>query len=147
MDKTTHLSNPESSNVKPKPKRRRSPAVRTSTNKPQKRLRKKQTGEFKWNLLLISIEMLGLSIIAVSAIIMLLGYSASRFSGTSFFSSLLPFAIGVLALVLVACVFLIGWWKLRKWLQSHSELLTPILSLSFALLIACLLYTSDAADE
>lgn len=136
VDKTVHLSNAESGNTKPKPKRRRRPAVHTGKDKPQKRLRKKQTGEFKRNLLLISLEILSLSIIAVSAIIALLGYSASRFSGTSFFSSLLPFAVGVLALVLVACVFLIGWWKLRKWLQTHSELLTPILSLSLALLIA-----------
>jgi len=136
MEKTANLSNPEPNNVKPKPKRKHSPMARTGKAKPRKRLKKNQPGEFKRKLLLISIEILGLSITAVSAIIVLLGYSANRFSGTSFFGSLLPFAIGVLALILVACVFLIGWWKLRKWLQSHSELLTPILSLSFALLIA-----------
>jgi Transglycosylase SLT domain len=65
----------------------------------------------------------------------LLGYSADWFSGTSFFGSLLPFAIGVLALIPAVSVFFIGWWKLRKRLQSRSELLTPILSVSFALLI------------
>ena len=87
MDKTAQLSNPESNNIRPKPKRRRSPTVRAEKDKTQKRLRKKQTSEFKWNLLLISLEILGLSIIAVSAIIVLLGYSANRFSGTSFFNS------------------------------------------------------------
>lgn len=136
MEKTAHLSNPEPENLKPKPRRKRSPIVRTSKGKPRKRLKKNQPREFKRKLLLISIEIIGLSITAVLAIMVLLGYSANRFSGTSFFGNLLPFAIGVLALILAASISLIGWWKLRKWLQFHSELLIPTLSLLFAMLIA-----------
>ncbi len=137
MDKTANLSNPEpGNNVKPKPKRKRSPAMRTGKSKPLKQLRRNQSSGLKRKLLLTSIEILGFGTTAVLAIIMLLGYSASRFSGTSFFSSLLPFATGVLVLILAAAIFLIGWWKLRKRLQLHSEFLPLILSLSFALLIA-----------
>lgn len=83
-----------------------------------------------------ALELLGLSITALSIIIALLGYSANRFSGTSFFGSLLPFAIGVLALILVSALFLIGWWKLRKWLQPRTEYASPILASCFALVIA-----------
>jgi hypothetical protein len=65
----------------------------------------------------------------------LLGYSANRFSGTQFFTSLLPFAIGVLALIVTAAVLLIGWWKLRKWLQLKSAFLPSVLAIGFALII------------
>jgi len=135
MDKTANLSNPGSSNIKPKIKRKHALVARTSPP-PRRRLKKNQSSKFKKKLLLISAEIIGLSVIAISTIIVLLGYSADRFSGTSFFGSLLPFTIGVLILIVVSCVFLISWWKLRKWLQTYSELLTPLLSLSFALLIA-----------
>ncbi len=43
-----------------------------------------------------------------------------------------------MGLILAASVFLVGWWKLRKWLRLHSELLTPALSLTLALLITWL---------
>jgi hypothetical protein len=84
---------------------------------------------------LLGLEVLGLVTTAVSAIMVLLGYSANRFSGTSFFSSLLPFAIGVLALILVTSGFLIGWWQLRKWLQTRAPQIPSILSICLALII------------
>jgi hypothetical protein len=90
---------------------------------------------FKHRLLIIGFETLGLAITAVSAIMILLGYSASRFSGTRFFTSLLPFAIGVLGLIVTAAVLLIGWWKLRKWLQDKAVFLPPVLAIGFALMI------------
>jgi hypothetical protein len=93
------------------------------------------TGNFKLRLWLIMAEVLGLVITAVSAIIVLLGYSANRFSGTSFFGSLLPFAIGVLGFVLLAAILLIGWWKLRKWLDTKASILLPVISVSFALIV------------
>lgn len=139
MDKTANLSRSESDDVKPvKPKsrRKRNSIARTGKVISRKRPNRKLPGEFQRKLLLLGIEIFGLGITAVSLIIVMLGYSANHFSGTSFFGSLLPFAFGVLALILVASVFLIGWWKLRNWLQFHSEFLTPALSLSFALLIA-----------
>lgn len=136
IDKTANLgNNSKTSNVRQKARRMSSPAARAGKDKPRKQPKKPQPGEFKRKLLLISTEILGLSIAAVLTIMVLLGYSANWFSGTSFFGSLLPFAIGVLVLILTAFVFIIGWWRLRKWLQTHSELLTPMLSLLFALLI------------
>lgn len=133
MNKTESLSNPESGKVKATPKRK--PPVRTGKGKSRKGLKKRQPGDLRRKLLLIGFETLGLSITAVSAIMVLLGYSAGRFSGTSFFGSLLPFAIGVLVLILATTVFLVGWWKLRNWLQSRTEWLTPILAVCIALLI------------
>jgi hypothetical protein len=90
MDKTINISNSKPDNVKPKPRRRRGPAARISRGESPKRPKKYQPGEFKRKLLLIGIETLSLSITAVLVIMVLLGYSANRFSGTSFFGSLLP---------------------------------------------------------
>ncbi len=140
MDKTTNLNAPGPVKVKLKAKRKlkRPPIVRndSSDNTPRKRVRKPPPTGLKQKLLLHSIEILSLSITAVCAIIILLGYSADRFSGTSFFRSLLPFAGGILLFILIASIFLISWWKLRKWLQLYSEFFTPILSLMLALLTA-----------
>lgn len=83
---------------KPKPK------PRTTRKTVKKALPKAPVGSFKHRLLMISLEASGLAITAVSAIMILLGYSASWFSGTRFFSSLLPFAIGVLGLIVAAAM-------------------------------------------
>ncbi|SDX29943.1 lytic transglycosylase domain-containing protein [Nitrosomonas oligotropha] len=137
MDKKTRASNPGPANVKPRPKRRRTAAARNSDDpgkSPRKRPQRNQPGKFQQTLLLTGIEILGLSSAAVCAIILLLGYSASQFSGTSFFGHLLPFTAGVLVLILAASVFLLSWWKLRQWLRRYSEFFMPVLSLSLALL-------------
>ena len=89
----------------------------------------------RYRLLLIAVEVLGLAITAVSAIMILLGYSANRFSGTGFFASLLPFAAGVLGLIVVMAVLLIGWWKLRTLLQARALLWPAVLSVCVALLM------------
>ncbi|MGZ8183562.1 MAG: transglycosylase SLT domain-containing protein, partial [Methylobacter sp.] len=120
------VAKPETS---PKPKPRRAPRT------PKKTVPQPPVGSLKNRLLMIGLEVLGLAITAISAVMILLGYSASWFSGTRFFSSLLPFAIGVLALIVAAAVLLIGWWKLRKWLQGRAAILSPILAISFALVI------------
>lgn len=96
---------------------------------------------------MIGLEMLGLAITAISAVMILLGYSASWFSGTRFFSSLLPFALGVLALIVAAAVLLIGWWKLRKWLQGRAAVLVPVLAISGALLIGWFVMQNRFARE
>jgi len=111
------------------------PKPRTTRKTSKKALPKPPVGSFKHRLLMIGLEVLGLAITAVSAVMILLGYSAGWFSGTRFFTSLLPFAIGVLALIVAAAVLLIGWWKLRKWLQGRAAILVPMLALSFALVI------------
>ncbi|TAK63755.1 transglycosylase SLT domain-containing protein, partial [Methylobacter sp.] len=114
-------------NPKPKPR---------ATRKTQKKVPLKQPiTSFKNRLLVIGLEALGLAITAVSAIMILLGYSASWFSGTRFFTSLLPFAIGVLGLIITSAVLLIAWWKLRKWLQHKAAFLPPVLAIGFALIV------------
>jgi len=115
--------------ISPKPKPRRAPrTLKKSQPKPL-------VASFKNKLLLVGLEVLGLTITAISAVMILLGYSAGWFSGTRFFTSLLPFAIGVLGLIVMAAGLLIGWWKLRKWLQVRAAILSPILAVSFALVI------------
>lgn len=146
MDKTVNTYNPESGNAKPKPRRRRAASVRSrnengggsDNKKPRRPARRSRSGGFKNTLLLTGIEILGLSVAVVCAVIMLLGYSAGRFSGTSFFGHLLPFTAGVLVLILAAALFLLGWWKLRQWLRRYSDFFTPALSISLAFLITWL---------
>lgn len=135
MDKMDNPSNTKPGNIKLKSGRKRNPATRTAPSKSPRQSKKMQPRELKRKLVLLSIEMLGLGITAVLTIMVLLGYFANLFSGTSFFGSLLPFAMVVLGMILAVVVLCIGWWKLRKWLQFHSELLTPLLSLSCALVI------------
>jgi hypothetical protein len=117
---------------KPEPPKR---APRKPRAKPRKSKKKPTPAQIRKKILMIALEMLGLSITAISLIIALLGYSANRFSGTSFFGNLLPFAVGILAMVLTTALFLIGWWKLRKWLQLRTEFLAPLVATCFALLI------------
>ncbi|MGZ8227038.1 MAG: transglycosylase SLT domain-containing protein [Methylococcaceae bacterium] len=124
---------PEETPIPPVPKKTRKP--RTTSKVSAKAPVKQAAGNLRHKLMLIGLEALGLLITAVFAIMVLLGYSANRFSGTGFFDSLLPFAFGVLVLILSATLLLVGWWRLRKCLQHRSTLLMPLLSVSFALLI------------
>ncbi|SFM29564.1 lytic transglycosylase domain-containing protein [Nitrosomonas communis] len=135
MGKIANLSNSKPDNIALKPRRKRSQIAHTNKGRVRKWLRKYPFSEFKRKLLLLSIEILSLCVTVVLTIMVLLGYSANRFSGTSFFGSLLPFSIGVVVLIVATSIFSIGWWRLRKRLQVHSKLLPPILSLSFALVI------------
>jgi hypothetical protein len=121
--------------VKPEVSSERKPKTRSTRQGPKKAITKLPVVNFRHKLVWISLEVLGLIITLVSAIMVLLGYSANRFSGTSFFTSLLPFAIGILGLIVVMAGLLIGWWKLRKWSQNRASLLPPILSICIALII------------
>jgi hypothetical protein len=87
------------------------------------------------DLLLISLEGLGLTIAGMVAIIVLLGYFANSFSGTSFLNNLLPFAGGILGFIILAAVLLSIWKRMRRWLQIRSPLLPPAIILGLALLI------------
>ena len=121
--------------VKPEGSPERKSRARSTRQASKKAITKPPVGNFRHRLLLITLEVIGLLITTVSAIMVILGYSANRFSGTSFFTSLLPFAIGILGLIVAMAGLLIGWWKLRKWSQDRASLLPPILSICIALVI------------
>lgn len=130
-----------SSPLPPPPSKRRTIPRRPPPSRPG---RKKNSGGKKkgrtalWrDLLLLSLEGLGLIITGMAAIIGLLGYFANRFSGTSFLNNLLPFAGGVLGFILLVAVLLSCWKRLRRWLQTRSPLLPPATLLGLALLIGC----------
>jgi len=114
------------------PKRQRVP--RSGKRKGSSGGKKPPTTLFR-NILLISLEGLGFTVVGMAAIIVLLGYFANRFSGTSFVNNLLPFAGGILGCIVLAAATLSVWKKLRKWLQGRSVLLPPAIVIGFALLI------------
>ena len=126
--------------AKPKVKPKVNPELKTATRPRKPRAKKKivkpSVSNLKHRLMWSSIEFLGLAISAVLAIMVILGYSASWFSGTRFFTSLLPFAIGVLAMIVATTALLIGWWRLREWLQVKSLFLSPVLAVCLAVVIA-----------
>ena len=83
-------------------------------------------------MLLALTEAACLTVTAVTSIMVLLGLAAERFSGTRFLASLLPFALGVLGLVLAAALLLIAWLRLRRWLLGRSPWLPSTLAMVFA---------------
>ena len=87
---------------------------------------------FRLNLLLFTLECLGLLVSAAVASMLALGYAASRFTGSSFFANLLPFAIGMVGLILAAALLLIAWGMTRGWLLRRLPPLPAILSLALA---------------
>ncbi len=93
---------------------------------------------FKERLLFLSIEAVALTAVTLYAIIGALGYTASWFSGTRLLSNLLPFAIGVLVLILLSTVFYIAWWHFRKFLNTRSPVLIPMTALALVLAIVLL---------
>jgi hypothetical protein len=103
---------------------KRAPRKRT----PRKPVVTIPTQTIQQRFLCISIETLALSAIAIYAIIVVLGNAANWFSGTSFLGSLLPFAVGVMALILASALFLLTWWKLRKILNLRSTALPPVMA-------------------
>lgn len=120
--------------LKAKPRRKSLPIGRRRQNFPKRFARLDRWARLQRSLLLASIEVFGLAVAIVCAVIMLLGYAAGRFSGTRLLDHLLPFVVGVLGLVLAAAICLLAWWKLRQKLRRHAEWIAPALSL---LLVFC----------
>ena len=116
------------------PRKKRATTVKKTVPEPQHKPKIAKV-KLKHRLMWLALEIGGLVIAAIASIIMVLGYSASLFSGTDFLTSLLPFAVGVLAIILITAVFLIAWWWLRKWLQRKSIIWgAPVLALGLAIL-------------
>ncbi|MBU1568614.1 MAG: lytic transglycosylase domain-containing protein [Proteobacteria bacterium] len=113
---------------------KRSGAPRSSRRKGSVSKKSPQTTLFR-DFILMSLECLGFTVVGMAAIIVLLGYFANRFSGTSFLNNLLPFAGGILVFILLVAVFLSIWKRLRKRLQGISVLLPSALVIGLALLI------------
>lgn len=135
MDNSDKLLPPEAepTSPKPAPKKRKPAARKSGAAKTRKKKNKAPPpGYLQRKLALLSVELLSLASVAISAIIVLLGYSADRFTGTGFFTNLLPFAIGVLLLVLSAAGLLLGWWRLRPWLHGKAEYLPPVIAAALA---------------
>ncbi|GAB4268396.1 MAG: hypothetical protein Kow0065_18800 [Methylomicrobium sp.] len=88
---------------------------------------------FRRRALLISIETIGLLIGAAAVSILYLGYMAEQFTGTDFWTSLLPFALSVLSLMVFASFFLVTWWKFRKIVKHKGQAWIPLLSVVIAL--------------
>ena len=74
--------------------------------------------------------------IGVATVIVVLGYSANRFSGTGFFNSHLPFAAGIIGVIILGVILLGLWQRLRRWLRERSLLLPPAVVLALALVIS-----------
>ena len=126
----------------PQPKKTR----RTASNRgkaprptPRKKIggksKKKSQSSLPRDFLLLGLELLGLTILGMAAIIVLLGYFANRFSGTGFLNSLLPFAGGILGLIVFTSLLLVIWRRFRGWLRDRSPLLPPAIVLGLTLLI------------
>lgn len=122
-------------------KAKRPPSPRKSRKKKGgqgRRSEQKPAASLRRNALLISVEVLCMTIAGIAAIIVLLGFSASRFSGTSLFSNLLPFAAGILGCVVVTAVLLLAWRRLRARLQVWWPPLPAAVAITLALAVALL---------
>jgi len=97
-----------------------------------KRGKKKPSISLRRSALLLSVEISGLAIAGIAAVIALLGYSANRFGGTRIFSSLLPFAGGIFGFIVLTAILLLGWRRLRPRLQGWSPHLPAIIAVGLA---------------
>ncbi|MDD2801219.1 MAG: transglycosylase SLT domain-containing protein [Methylococcales bacterium] len=129
MPKPATASKPTQPPAKAQPKRPKQPA------KPRKKRSKIPPNSLQRRMTYLALELLGLAIIGLSVVMIILGYSASWFSGTRFFSSLLPFAAGILLLMLAGTGLLTGWYKIRKHLHSKLPAASPALAIALALII------------
>ncbi len=74
--------------------------------------------------------------IGTGTVIVVLGYSANRFSGTGLFNNYLPFAAGITGVVILGVILVGLWQRLRRWLRERSSLLPPAIVIGLALVIA-----------
>lgn len=76
-----------------------------------------------------AIEVAGVLVVALVAVIGLLGRAAQGIHGSGLFSHLVPFALVVLVVGIAATGSLWGWVSLRRWLVAHGWVVTvPVLA-------------------
>lgn len=83
-------------------------------------------------LMLLGLEVFALGAAGLIASIVFLGESAARFSGTGFWSSLLPFSFNLLGFGLALALLLKFWLPLRKRIGTRIVFLPAALSLGLA---------------
>jgi hypothetical protein len=110
----------------------RSPAKKRA---PRKRRSKKPQISTRRMLALTGLEIFSLAFSAMVCVVVLLGHAAGRFSGTRFFSHLMPFTLGVIGLIIAAALLLIGWLRLRRRLSQKFLFLPAALAMTIALTI------------
>jgi len=77
-------------------------------------------------------EMLSLIITTAIGTLLALGYFAQQFSGLDFYTNLLPFAAGIVSLVIFAAIALMLWVQLRKRLIAFTWILPGLVALALA---------------
>lgn len=107
---------------------------------PTRKKKSSKTHRLNAGLRWLFLESLGLIGSAVLLTMLVLGYSANLFAGSGFFSSLLPFAAGVVGLIALATLLLIAWSHLRSWLSSKATALPATISIGVAL--SCLWFVT-----
>lgn len=83
-------------------------------------------------MLLLGLEGFGLAVTALLGTMLALGSSANTFSGSGFFGSLLPFAAGIAAWIILNAGLLLAWLKARSWLKAKITVLPALLAISGA---------------
>lgn len=127
---------PRRPRTRPSPATRRTrPARPGPVGKAAKKSKSPPSAAWHLRLLLWTFEVLGLSVIGLSCVTVAMGYSANRFAGTGLYSSLLPFATGILALMLLSSLVFLGWIKLRKWMHSKAVLFPALISVALAAVV------------
>ena len=136
---------PPEKESKPKEANSRAKTTKPRTRKktPRKKAPKKPPVSRRLLALLLTLEVLGLLFSLLTAVVVVLGYAAGRFSGTEFFSHLLPFTLGVTGLIVVSALLLLGWLQLRRWIRPRFLFLPPALALALALTIGGLTLRGD----
>ncbi|WP_306549192.1 transglycosylase SLT domain-containing protein [Desulfobulbus sp.] len=118
-----------------KPTVQRKPRSPAKKGAGRKRRSKKPQISTRRQMVFTSLEICCLSLSAMTAIVVLLGHAAGRFSGARFFPHLLPFTLGVSGLIVAAALLLLGWLRARRWLGQKAPFLPAALALVLALVI------------
>ncbi|MBS3965086.1 MAG: lytic transglycosylase domain-containing protein [Methylomonas sp.] len=109
--------------------------------KPQRRTappKRRRPNRLRSPLSLLVMEWLGVGISITLLTMAALGEAAKRFAGLTFWNHLLPFAVGVVGLIIGVAAALLFWLKIRLWLLNRMAMAPTVLAMSMALMSAWL---------